>query len=621
MQAGTGQGSKGRCHLFGVLLMLGDFLVQAAVFLAAAAIAAPLAKWLQVSSVIGYLAAGVLIGPFGIGFVYQIYQVETILHIAEYGVVLLLFLIGLELKPKRLWLMRAAIFGLGGAQVFATGLVLAAVLALVALPTNQALFIGFALALSSTAFVLQVLQEKGELTTPHGRSAFAVLLFQDLAAIPLIAIVPLLVVGGDAGVSWLAIAQAFTAIIVVILGGRFVLPIVYKLVASTGVREAMTASALLTVVGVALLMDSVGLSAALGAFLAGALLSDSAYRHQIDADTAPFEGLLLGLFFTAVGMALNLSLLAAQPWLIGFCVLALISIKSGILFGLARWRGLTLQPARRLALALCQGGEFAFVLLAAALSGGLVSRELSELTSVVVTLSMLATPILLLVDEHLTPKAESATPFDDLPEEDGHVIIGGFGRFGQIVARVLQAKGIKLTAIDVSPDQVALVAKFGNKAYFGDVQRLDILRAAQTDKARAFVLAIDNMEASLKSAELLRAHYPSVPIYARARNRRHVHLLMDIGVKIIHRETFNSALELTRDLLDGLNIARVEADHMLNAFRELDEKRLFDDYEHYTEMEKLRANAQAQSEELEQIFRDDLTTIKTINDRAEKKSD
>lgn len=593
--------------------MLGDFLVQAAVFLAAAAIAAPLAKWLNVSSVIGYLAAGVLIGPFGIGFVYEVYQVETILHIAEYGVVLLLFLIGLELKPKRLWTMRSAIFGLGGSQVVLTGLVLAALIALVALPINQALFVGFALALSSTAFVLQVLQEKRELTTVHGRSAFAVLLFQDLAAIPLIALVPLLVVGGDAGVSWAAIGSALAAIGLVVLGGRVLLPWIYQLVASTEVREAMTASALLTVVGVALLMDAVGLSAALGAFLAGALLSDSAYRHQIDADLAPFEGLLLGLFFTAVGMALNLGLLAEHPIWIGLAVVLLVSVKAGLLFGLGRWQGLPVPAARRLALALSQGGEFAFVLMAVALGGGLVTRELSEFVSVTVTLSMLATPLLLLFDERAMPQSPEAATFDDMPDNTGHVIIAGFGRFGQIIARILQAKGIALTAIDVSPDQVAMVRKFGNKAYFGDVQRLDILHAAQTETAQAFVLAIDDVEASLKTAELLQSHFPKTPVYARARNRRHTHQLMDLGIAVIRRETFHSALEMTRDLLKGLSVPAEEADRMLAQFTVVDEKRLYSDYAHYTDVEKLRANAQLQTEELDQLFREDQITLEPLS--------
>lgn len=312
--------------------MTGNFLVQAAVFLAAAAIAAPIAKKLNVSSVLGYLAAGILIGPFGIGFVYEVYQVESILHIAEYGVVLLLFLIGLELKPKRLWAMRSAVLGLGGSQVVLTALVLAPLLAIVGLSWPIAVFVASALSLSSTAFVLQVLEEKKELQTRHGRAAFSVLLFQDLAAIPLIAMVPFLVSGsGDQGISWSAIAKGFAAVALVILFGRYVLSTLYRLVASTGVREAMTASALLTVVGVALLMETAGLSAALGAFLAGALLADSSYRHQIEADIAPFEGLLLGLFFTSVGMSLNLHVLAERPLVTIGAVVGLIAIKSAVL--------------------------------------------------------------------------------------------------------------------------------------------------------------------------------------------------------------------------------------------------------------------------------------------------
>ncbi|HSM20154.1 MAG TPA: monovalent cation:proton antiporter-2 (CPA2) family protein, partial [Hyphomicrobiales bacterium] len=377
--------------------MTGSFLIQAAVFLAAAAIAAPIAKKLNISSVLGYLAAGVLIGPYGLGFVYAVYQVESILHIAEYGVALLLFLIGLELKPQRLWTMRGSIFGLGAGQVAVTALLLTPAAVFLGIAWDEAIFVGLALSLSSTAFVLQVLEEKHELNTRHGRAAFSVLLFQDLAAIPLIAIVPLLGSGmAEEGLSPFGVVKAIAAIVLVVLVGRYALSTLYRLVATTGVREAMTASALLTVVGVALLMEAAGLSAALGAFLAGALLADSPYRHQIEADIAPFEGLLLGLFFTAVGMALNLQLLSEQPAVIAASVAGLLAIKAAVLYALGRWRGLDNAAARRLALAVSQGGEFAFVLFATALGESVIERELAELLTVIVTLSMLATPVLLL---------------------------------------------------------------------------------------------------------------------------------------------------------------------------------------------------------------------------------
>lgn len=587
--------------------MTGSFLIQAAVFLAAAAIAAPIAKKLNISSVIGYLAAGVLIGPFGLGFVYTVYQVESILHIAEYGVALLLFLIGLELKPKRLWTMRSSIFGLGGSQVAISALLLIPAAAYMGVPWHNAVLVGFALALSSTAFVLQVLEEKGELQLRHGRAAFSVLLFQDIAAIPLIAVVPLLGAGGaDEGLSLLKIASAVGAIGLVIIVGRYVLSTLYRLVATTGVREAMTASALLTVVGVVLLMEFAGLSAALGAFLAGALLADSPYRHQIESDIAPFEGLLLGLFFTAVGMALNLQLLIEKFGLVMVSVVGLLAIKAAVLYGLGRWHGLDNRAARRLALAVSQGGEFAFVIFTTALGENVIGRGLSELLTVIVTLSMLATPLLLLADELLTrQRTPDGRPYDEMPEEQGHVVIAGFGRVGQIVARILQARGIPFTALDGSAEQIDFATKFGNRVYYGDATRLSILEAAQLGKARAFVLAIGDIEISLKTAQLVRRHFPHVPVYARARNRRHVHELMDLGVEVIRRETLLSTLDITRELLRGLGYSEEEVTRTVETFREVDRRHLYSDYAHFTDQQKLQAQSRKRFDELAELFAQD----------------
>ncbi len=596
--------------------MTGNFLVQAAVFLAAAAIAAPIAKKLNISSVLGYLAAGILIGPYGLGFVYAVYQVEGILHIAEYGVVLLLFLIGLELKPQRLWRMRSWIFGLGAAQVGLTTLLLTPFAIAAGLSLKIAVFVAVALALSSTAFVLQVLDEKGELQARHGRAAFSVLLFQDLAAIPLIALVPLLATHAASAETQMSLwsgLQAVGAIVLVFLVGRFVLSKVYSLIASTGVREAMTASALLTVVGVALLMEAVGMSAALGAFLAGALLADSSYRHQIEADLAPFEGLLLGLFFTAVGMGLNLHLLAEKPLLIVVAVAGLLLIKGLVLYVLGLWRGLDTPSARRLALAVSQGGEFAFVLFTLALAQNVIDRELTELLSVIVTLSMLMTPLLLLLDEVFGSKIKTDDrPYDTMPDEQGHVVIAGIGRFGQIVARVLRARGIQITALDGSPDQVELVARFGSTAYYGDARRLPILEAAQTAKARAFVLTIADVQASLQTAEIVRQHFPHVPVYARARDRQHVHRLMDLGVQIIQRDTFLAALDISGSVLRELDFSEAEIKRTVKTFREHDERRLFDDYAHFTDLQKIQDRAKRQSEELEDLFREDVSDDKPL---------
>jgi len=561
--------------------------------------------------VLGYLAAGVVIGPYILGPLYQLNDVESILQFGEFGVVLLLFVIGLELRPIRLWAMRSAIFGLGTAQLIATSLVLAALGMALGLSLAQALFIGLALSLSSTAFALQVLEEKGELTTRHGRLAFAVLLFQDLAAIPLIALVPLFALGAaeptmDVKTAVIAIGTILGVIVV----GRFLLSRLYRIVAATGVREAMTATVLLTVVGVALVMEAVGLSAALGSFIAGALLADSEYRHQIEADIAPFEGLLLAVFFIAVGMSIDLGVLASEPGSLIAIVLVLVAVKAAILYLLGRWWGLDSKGARRLGLVISQGGEFAFVLFGAGALEGVIDRHMANLLTLAVTLSMAATPLLLLIDDAIARALKPAPPDYEMPPGgDQHVIVAGFGRFGQIVARVLRARQIPFTALDSNVEQVDFVKRFGAQIYYGDAGRLDILRAAGADKARAFVLAIDDVEGSMRVAEMVRTHFPDLPIYARARDRTHVHRLMDLGVEIIERETFLAALELTKDLLRGLGLKEGEVRRLTDTFKRLDEKRLYEDYQYYTDLEKVRANAQSQAKELEELFARDVEEL------------
>jgi glutathione-regulated potassium-efflux system protein KefB len=591
--------------------MLSAGLLQVAVFLAAAAIAAPLGRFLRMGAVLGYLSAGVVIGPYVLGPLYALNDVGEVLHFGEFGVVMLLFVIGLELRPVRLWAMRSAIFGLGTAQLVATALLLAAIGVALGLAPTQALFIGLALSLSSTAFALQVLEEKGELTTRHGRLAFSVLLFQDLAAIPLIALVPLFALGG--AVHTMDVKSAVFAILTilgVIVVGRFLLSRLYRFVAATGVREAMTATALLTVVGVALVMEAAGLSAALGAFIAGALLADSEYRHQIEADIAPFEGLLLAVFFIAVGMSIDLGVLIAEPATLFAVVLVLVMLKAAILYLLGRWWGLDGNAARRLGLVLSQGGEFAFVLFGAGALEGVIDRPMAALLTLAVTFSMAATPLLLLIDDAINRARKPAPPEYEIPPRgDQHVIVAGFGRFGQIVARVLRARQIPFTALDSNVEQVDFVKRFGAQIYYGDAGRLDILRAAGADKAVAFVLAIDNVESSLRVAEMVRNHFPDLPIYARARDRTHVHRLMDLGVTIIERETFLAALELTKDLLRGLGLKEPEVRRLTETFKRLDEKRLYEDYQYYTDTEKVRANAQSQAKELEELFARDVEEL------------
>jgi Kef-type K+ transport system membrane component KefB len=525
---------------------------------------------------------------------------------------MLLFVIGLELRPVRLWAMRSAIFGLGSAQLVATALVLAAIALGLGLTMGQALFVGLGLSLSSTAFALQVLEEKSEINTRHGRLAFSVLLFQDLAAIPLIALVPLFSPGGAErpamGLS--AAALAIGTILGVIVVGRFVLARLYKLVAATGVREAMTASALLTVVGVALVMEAAGLSAALGAFIAGALLADSEYRHQIEADIAPFEGLLLGLFFIAVGMSIDLTVLLGRPFELFAIVINLVTIKAIILFLLGRWWGLKSNAAVRLGLVISQGGEFAFVLFSAGAVEGVIGQPLASLLTLAVTLSMAATPVLLLADEMIRRTFKPDAPdYEMPPSSERHIIIAGFGRFGQIVARVLRARRIPFTALDTNIEQVDFVRRFGSRIYYGDAGRLDILRAAQADKALAFVLAIDSVEGSLSVAETVRKHFPEVPIYAPRPgpnpcasadgSRRHRDRARDVS----------GGTRTERRLLRGLGLREAEVKRLTETFKRQDERRLFQDYKYYTDIEKVRANALNAATELEELFARDVEEL------------
>ncbi len=586
-------------------------MTEVAVLLAALAIAAPLAKWMGMGSVLGYLSAGVLLGPYGIQRIFSATEANELLHLAEFGVVLLLFLIGLELKPKRLWSMRSSIFGLGGGQVGITAVVLAVAGSAFGLAPLTALFIGLVLALSSTAFALQVLEETGELPARHGRLAFAVLLFQDLAAIPLIALAPLFAVaavGAGAKMDLVAAAKGLAVIAGVIVAGRFVLDPVLRLVARAKVKEAMTAAALLLVVVVTLVMQAAGLSASLGAFLAGALLAESSYRHELEADLQPFQGLLLGLFFTAIGMSLNLLLLWQSPLLVAGLVLGLVAVKTAVLGGLGLWReGLAARPARRLGISLSQGGEFAFLLLTTGVAAGVLMRGQAELLNVVVTLSMVATPPLLMLETWLTGRSAQPQPlYETLPENDGHVIIAGYGRVGQVISRVLRARKIPFTALDISAEQIELVKKFGAEAFFGDASRIDILQAAQAGKARAFVLAIDDIEASMRTAEIVRKHYPNLPVFARARNRTHAHRLLDLGITDVHRETLHSSLVMTRQVLMGIGIKEREAKSLVETFRKHDERRLSEDYKQYTDVEKLQEKSRSDAARLEKLFMEDI---------------
>jgi glutathione-regulated potassium-efflux system ancillary protein KefC/glutathione-regulated potassium-efflux system protein KefB len=587
-----------------------SLLAESAIFLAAAVVAVPLFRRLKLGAVLGYLAAGVIIGPWGLRLVAE---VDNILHFAELGVVLLLFIIGLELQPSRLWVLRKSVFGLGGAQVLATGVVLAAVGLALGLPWRSALVMGLALAMSSTAFVLQVLAERNQLTTRHGRSTFAILLFQDLSVIPLLALVPLLGAAGAHrgdlwGDPWLSAALALAVIAAVVAGGRLLLRPVLHLIAQSRIQEIFTAAALLVVIGVSLLMSGVGLSMSLGAFLAGVLLADSEYRHELEANIQPFKGLLLGLFFISVGMSVDLGLIASRPALIVGAVLGLMGLKAALLWALARAAGHGEESARNLAIALCQGGEFAFVLFNLAAGHAVMERALVDLLVVVVSLSMAATPLALAGNDLLSrrlARARPQRPFDTFEQEAPRVIIAGFGRVGQVVGRILKLKRIAFTALDINPEQVQTVRRFGNKVHYGDASRLDLLTAAGVGRAKLFVLAIDDVEASIRTARTVRRHFPGLTVYARARNRFHAHRLMDLGVELIERETFLGSLDLARQVLEAVGTPGWEAQQVVARFQAHDEEALRRQHAVYHDETQLIQSARQAAEELQGLFESD----------------
>lgn len=589
----------------------GNMLQAAVVFLLAAVIAVPLAKRLQLGAVLGYLFAGVIIGPQVLGWVGD---PQSVSHISELGVVLLLFIIGLELSPKRLWVMRKAVFGVGLAQVLLTAVVIGAV-ALLAFgqPLNSAVVLGLGLALSSTAFGLQSLAERKELNSPHGRLAFAILLFQDIAAIPLIAMVPLLAGGGgDAGEGSTLdhSLRVLGSIAVVVIGGRYLLRPVFRIVARTGLQEVSTATALLVVIGTAWLMELAGVSMALGAFLAGLLLADSEYRHELESQIEPFKGLLLGLFFISVGMGANLGLLLESPVLVLGLTVLLIGIKLPLLMLIGRLAGgLGRLSAVRLGIVLAAGGEFAFVVFKIGREQGLFDARLYDTLLLTITLSMALTPLLLLLCARLlrtkTPPVEVPEEYREIDSDAPRVVIAGMGRMGQIVARILRAQKISFVALDTSVESIEFSRSFGHlPVFYGDPLRPEILRAAKVEQAEYFVIATDDPEINIKTAELVHRLYPHVKIIARARNRQHVHRLVDHGAQAV-RETYYSSLEITRRTLVGLGLSQSQADARINRFKRHDEQVLQAQHAIYDDEAKVMQTAQEARAELARLFESD----------------
>jgi len=564
-----------------------------------AVILVPLFKRLGLGSVLGYLAAGVTAGQA----LHMVHDAHGILHFSELGVVMLLFLIGLELNPSKLWEMRKRIFGTGLAQVIISAGLLAGAIVLIGVEAQPAIILGAVLALSSTAFVMQLLAETNQTTTPQGRQGFAVLLLQDIAVIPMLAVIPLLAAGEQQATGWVGAVKVFGAIAVVYFLSRFIVRYVFDWVASTHIRELFITAALLLVMGMALLVQAAGLSQSLGAFLAGVLLADSRYRHDLEATIEPFKGLLLGLFFAAVGMSLDIKLVAEAPLAILGMVAGLVAIKALVLFILATIVGLRKRQRLIFTVLLSQGGEFAFVLLSAASAEGLMSAEIMNPAIVVVTLSMITTPILLWLVNRLTSEDTTDQPDYDVDESDeSQVIVAGYGRVGQVMGRILRIKKIKYTALEANFNQVSFLRRHGANVFFGDATRPELLEAAGAHSNKVIVICIGNIEASIAAVKTCKQHFPNLKIYARARNRDHAHRLINLGVEVAMRDTLLSSASLASSMLQGLGMTFGEADKVSQAFVEHDEKLLVHEHHDYDNTAEVVKNMERAAAELEALF-------------------
>ncbi len=591
------------------------FLQYAVVLLLAAVIAVPLAKRWRLGAVLGYLGAGVLIGPSGLGL---IGNTDQIAQLSELGIVLMLFVIGMEVSPQRLWVMRRSVFGAGSVQMIATAALIGTIGYALGLGWKAALIVGLGLALSSTAIDLQLLAERKELTSAHGRLGFAILLFQDVAAIPILALIPIL--GGSHPSSAplndvIAAVRIIMTLLIVVIGGRYLLRPMFRAASKVGTPEVFTATALLVVMGTAWLMELAGISMSLGAFLAGVLLADSEYRHEIEAQIEPFRGLLLGLFFISIGMSLDIKMAIGQPELVGTLLLTLLVLKAFVLYAIARF-GAREDHTQSLALAalLAQGGEFAFVVFGLAGASALISTGQRDLAILVITLSMAATPLLVRLRAEIAPigKPKPTREFDSFDAATPRVIIAGMGRVGQIVARMLNANRIPFTALESDPEQVDFMRHFGNTVFYGDASRLDLLRAAQADKAEIFVLATGDPDSNLRTARLLKHHFPHLKVFARARNRQHVFKLMDLNVEDIVRDTFFSSLEIARHVFEALGYDKAIAADYTQRFRQHDERLLVSQYPVYDDDAALLQSAQESRADLERLFRADATRGKDV---------
>lgn len=536
-----------------------DILIQLLIFLAAAVIAVPLFKAFRLGPILAYLFAGVIIGP---SVLRLIDDPKTVMQFSELGVVFLLFLIGLELKPTLIWSMRRQIFGMGTAQVIICGLLIAAVSSLLGYSPEISLLVGFGLALSSTAFALQLLNDQRQLKTLHGQSSFAILLLQDLAVVPLLALVPLLAGASTGNISLFAVLKVVAIIALFVLITLHPIRIIFRWIAQSRINEIFTASALFVVIGSAVLMEHAGLSMGTGAFLAGVLLANSEYRHELESDLEPFKGLLLGLFFIAVGMSLDLGVIAARPLQIIGIVAGFMTLKGLVIYGIGRFEKIPKESARNMAFTLPQGGEFAFVLFSVAVSAGVFNEEIGSVLAASVTISMAVSPMLFALNQKYLRKSSeiSERPFDKIENDGAEVIVAGYGRFGQIVSRFLKSQNIKYTILEHSAGQIDVARRFGAKVFYGDASRKEIVASAGAAEAKIFVLAIDDVESSVATAKMLRDNFPHLRIVARVRNRQHAIDLMDLGIDQVFRETYFTSLEVAKRVLTDLGMQEAVAE-------------------------------------------------------------
>lgn len=583
-----------------------SLLLQITLFLGAALLVVPLLKRLGIATVLGYLITGIVLGPHVLNIAND---PEAIHKLTEFGVIFLMFLIGLELRPQRLWTMRQSIFVIGSAQVGITAVVIGTILFFVLQQgIATSLVIGSALALSSTAFVLQLLTEKQQLNTSYGQQSFSILLFQDIAAIPLIAVIPLLA-GNESthyGIAYFAaIVAAFTGLF---LFSRFLIRPFFRFIVKTGAHELITAISLFIVLAVVLLMDLLNISTTLGAFLTGVLLTDSEFRHELEASIAPFKGLLLGLFFMTVGMLTPIQLLWQQPLFILAGALLLLLIKFTLLTAIARYYQLSWPNSLLLASCLAQGGEFAFVIFSVAQSEQLLSEAIIAPITLIVIISMILTPVLYwIIRQGIVPHLRSVTvpAYDEILDQQPTMIIAGFGRFGQTIARVAHLQHQKFTAIDSNLEKVDFVRNYGGHLYYGDATHPDILRAAGIQQAKVFILAIDDIEDSMNVARHIRLNYPELQLLVRARDRHHVHLLRDLGVQHIWRETYLSSLGMAYRALCDLGVSDSDAKKSIELFRDYDEQLLAQQQRVYTDEQKVYESHRNALAELEHLFERD----------------